>query len=501
MERLTVGGVKTTGRPYIYVLGFVALAVAGALLALHGRKPPIPGDELARIRELFDATAESPPCKPGPGRYCLTEGYGDVDGDGWIDCWREYRGRAPLVTSRLTIWPQCKESAQVTLEVEPEGITILAIPSPLDQPVWLRWIGDRLLGRDHVACVGFDDCPEPGPEWQWLLDSAEREDAAPGLHGRVPLQWHYGTRPTTGVLILPWVPRGWMEHPHRVEHASDTIATARIIVDLPTTRAPTPAIECGRYAIHAEPRGIVATRGRRWTWLFRGPPDFGGFDTGRLVCADGLVLATERGSHAHVAAIDLATGGWLFEPATDAGSGAALYERADGSHVWRRDNMQVIPLPALAHWLQLEPRARPAMSGLATSARPEIEDPHAWTTYASLGVPASDRRGRTRLESEVFPTTELAPAIRDAFTLRFACGSWQISASPTAVLAERGSFARWLAMTRPDAVEQYSRVWCEAGRVVVRDVGARDRFAERPGDPEAVTLVIDPDAGWWQTQM
>src|SRR5262245_3560663 len=294
------------------ILGAVGLAVAAVLHSID--VPTGPGGLSAAddVRAaLFLAS------QPGASRRCSDDAlvtsrlaactldeHADIDGDGRADCWR---GRHDWLASPPTVWPGCRGNPPV-FEIDPAGTSLLGIPRELATPTWLAWIARRIAGRGSVACAGatIAGCDGPGPEWDWLLASADRRRAEPGWHGTVAPRWSSGDPVTApGALIVPHVPAGWMARYRGAEEAPppDAPEGARIVVEAgdPPSAGP---IQCAGLEIRSGRRGITANAAGRWTWLFRGLPDYGGFHATKLVCADGIVIASTGGYFASVAAID-----------------------------------------------------------------------------------------------------------------------------------------------------------------------------------------------------
>ena len=427
---------------------------------------------------------------------CVIDEHGDVDGDGRADCWRVRHGnsdpRAPGdTTSQLTVWPGCRGDG-ASFEVEHTGTSLFVIPGELSTPAWLGWIARRLVGPDAVACFGgtVAGCAQAGPEWDWLLASADRRRAQPGWHGTVAPRWIAGEAVTApGALIVPHVPAGWMARYRGAEEGppADAPAGARIVVE--AGAPPALPIRCAGLEIRSGRRGITGFDAReRWTWLFRGLPDYGGFATAKLACIDDIVIATTGGSFARVVAIDPRTGGWLFAPSFDAGPGAELSALPDGEALWRDEYGHVIPLRALRGWLARPMAGRPSLDALADELRPEASATDAADAMMLTG--SRDPVGREELYGESFASSAVAPRVRASLASRGTCAGWTIASSSTAILAERGARARWLYVEGRPSTRRLASVRCRRGRVIATRVEpGTDLLETDPVKPGGKTVL------------
>ena len=467
--------VKTTSS--LVVLG---VAVAGALVAAWLLRPAAtrsPGLSIAEevrarawLAALEPRTACSDEAVLSRTSDCVRDGHADIDSDGSADCWRELRGNAPMgVWPKLVVWRGCR-GEPVTFELAASGMALLMVPHELASPLWLRWIADRTVGHDRVSCVGIVDCPAPGPEWQWVLDAAARGEAEPGHHGTVAPRWSTGDRKTGGALVLPKVPDGWMQRRRGSEEPipAESRAGARLVVEDPSGYR-LGAIRCGGLDVHAEPGGIVATARGRWTWLFRGLADHGGFAASKLLCLEGLVIATTGGNFADVVAIDPATGGWLYDPGNDCCAGATVKRSLAGEYLWQRDFGVIVTVRRLRGWLALPAARRGPLRALAN--RPELA--HGATSTASMIARTYDRKG-DELWGETFEPSSVTAAMRANLGSSLRCGGEQISWGTTAMLGERGKLARWILVEGDSSTRRIASVQCIARKLRVTRVDSKD---------------------------
>jgi hypothetical protein len=491
------------------ILGAIGLAVAAALTPIAARptdRAGLPAAEDVRAA-LFLAS------QPDPTRWCVDDAlvttrlaactiddHGDIDGDGRADCWRV---RHDELASQLTVWPGCRGSG-TQFEIGHAGTSLLVIPRELATSTWLAWIARRVAGRGSVACDGaaIPGCASPGPEWGWLLASADRRRAQPGWYGTVAPRWSDGDPVTApGALIVPHVRAGWMAHYRGSEEdpPPDAPEGARIIVEAgdPPRAGP---ISCGGLEIRSGRRGITANTGGRWTWLFRGLADYGGFAATKLVCIDGIVIASTGGDFASVAAIDPRTGGWLFAPNYDAGPGAEVSALPDGDVLWRDEYGHVISVAALRDWLATPFAQRTSIDALYIKLRPELADPT--TGEVSMSRGSRDPEGMDELSGDRFDPAAVASQVRASLVARGTCAGWKIASSRTTILAERGAQARWLYVEDRMYGRRITDVRCIAGRVVATRAGPGGDLLEK--DPPAPgvthTLTFDLANGWWRVR-
>ena len=439
---------------------------------------------------------------------CRIDEHGDIDGDGRADCWRVRHGnpdpRGPGdTTSELTVWAGCRGDG-ASFEVAHSGTSLFTIPHELAAPTWLGWIARRLVGPDAVACADgtVAGCAAAGPEWDWLIASADRRRAQPGWYGAVAPRWIAGEPVTTpGGLIVPYVPAGWMARYRGAEEGPPPEAPAgpRIVVEAGVP--PAVPVPCAGLEIRSGRRGIIgfdAAR-QRWTWLFRGLPDYGGFATAKLACIDDVVIATTGGSFAYVVAIDPRTGGWLFAPSYDAGPGAEISALPDGRVLWRDEYGHVIPVHVLRDWLARPITSRPSIDALADQLRPETSAAEASDVMMLTG--SRDPHGREELYGEPFASSAIAPRVRGSLAARGTCAGWTIASSPTAILAERGAQARWLYVEGRTSSRRIASVRCSRGRVLATRVEpGTDLFETDPvsvGGKTVLGFDIRRDR-WWR---
>jgi hypothetical protein len=427
----------------------------------------------------------------------VRDGYGDIDSDGRADCWIEQRADPDrYLAPKLSVWRGCT-GEPVTFEWG-DGMTVLAVPPALASPVWLRWIAEQIVGRAAVSCLGVAGCPAPGqnwPAWQWVLESAQRFAAQPGHHGTVAPRWTTGPRIAGGALVLPAVPGGWMQRLRGAEEPepATSLAGARIILDLgggPTL----PGIPCAGLTVHAEAGGIVGTDANgRWTWLFRGLADYRGFAAKRLLCRDGLAIATTGGNFADVVAVDPATGGWLYDRSSDCCPGAELAPTFDGASLWARDYGTIVPLRRLGEWLAQPAARRPSLIDISKANRPEL---------AHDGAMSANHIGRDHPAGELYEP--FAPATVDRATRAtlgktLSCAGQRISWSPTAVLAERGQ-ARWLTMEHRGSTRRIERVTCAGRRITIAYVRGNDLLEEIEPKLAREAIEVDLDRRRWRVK-
>ena len=431
-------------------------------------------------------------------RHAQVRGYEDIDGDGSADCWIEQRAdQDRYLTPKLSVWRGCTWDP-VTFEWW-DGMAVLAIPPELASPVWLRWIAEQIVGRDAVSCIGIAGCPTPGqnwPAWQWVLDSAQRFAAQPGHHGTIAPRWRTGPRTAGGALVLPAVPGGWMQRLRGSEEPepATSLAGARIVLDL-GGRPTLPAIPCAGLTVHAEAGGIVGTDASgRWTWLFRGLADYGGFAPKRLLCRDGLAIATTGGNFADVIAVDPATGGWLYDRASDCCPGAELEPTLGGGYLWTRDYGTIIPLRRLGTWLAQPAARRPSLIAISKANRPELAHEGAFTA-SMIGRNHPDGE----LWGEPFDPATVDRAMRATLGTTLACAGHRISWSPTAVLAERGK-ARWLSMEHWAGTRRIERVICNGRRITIAYAGGNDLLEETEPKLTRQAIEIDLDRRRWRVK-
>jgi len=77
------------------------------------------------------------------------------------------------------------------------------------------------------------------------------------------------------------------------------------------------------------------------------------------------------------------------------------------------------------------------------------------------------------------------------------CGGWKISASPTAVLAERGTRARWLLVEQAHSWRRMTEVRCENNRIVVERPDGNNLLVVDEPVFLTQTITIDLAHGWW----
>jgi hypothetical protein len=474
--------IKTS--PSLAVLVAVAvLAVAGGAVAwlLRDDAQPTGLSAIERVRASALLSRHA----------VVRDGHGDVDGDGVADCWIQQRADEERYTSpKLWVWRGCA-GEPVTFEWWDRRATVLVIPPALASPVWLRWIARQIT--DDVSCIGIVGCPAPGQDWQWVLDSAQRFAAQPGHHGTVAPRWSIGPRSAGGALVLPQVPAGWLQRLRGSEEPepATSLAGARIVVDLGGGPV-LPAIACGGLTVHAEAGGIVGTTpSGRWTWLFRGLVDYGGFHAKRLLCRDGLVIATTGGGFADVVAIDPKTGGWLYDRSSDCCPGAEVV-RAHLGDLWRRDYGTVVSLPKLHAWLALPAQQRPSLIEISRTSRPELAHDGA---FAAGLIGRND--GSSELWGEPFAPRTVDAATRATLRDLWSCAGHRISWSPTAVLAERTGAARWLAMEGNGSTRRIASVACVRRKIVIAYVTGNDLLEESEPKFQIGTLSVDLDRKRW----
>jgi hypothetical protein len=424
---------------------------------------------------------------------CVIDDHDDIDGDGLADCWRVHHDE---LASTLTVWRSCRGEA-ATFEIGHTGTSLLVIPRELATPTWLFWIARRLAGHDDVACAGFAiaGCDRPGPEWDWILASAERRRAHPGWHGAVAPRWSTGgpvTKP--GALIVAHVPAGWMNS-HR-EGVQPDPEGARIIVEAGAPPAAGP-ITCAGLEIRSGRRGLTANDARgRWTWLFRGLPDRGGFAVTKLACVDDVVLASTGGDFASVAAIDPKTGGWLYAPAFDAGSGASVSALPDGEVQWGDEYGHAIPIPKLHGWLATPFAQRASIEEMAKALRPELVE-----QVGNIGLLAArDPIGNEELYGDTFDAATLPAGVRASLVARGSCAGWTIASSRTAILAERDTQARWVYVEGASWGRRLTNVRCTGGLIVATRIepGADLLENEHPAKGDTHILTFDLAHNWWR---
>ncbi|HEY5934047.1 MAG TPA: hypothetical protein VIU61_05425, partial [Kofleriaceae bacterium] len=392
------------------LLVLAGLAIAGTLLAWKLRSDPEPRAGLSATEQIR-ATAHL------AAHASVQNGHADVDRDGRVDCWSQARGdENRYLTPKLLVWRGCTGDP-ITFEWWTAGMSVLAIPPELASPLWLRWIAGRIAG-DHTSCVGIVGCPAPGQAWQWVLDSARRYPAQPGHHGTVTPRWSTGPRTSGGALVLPSVPAGWMQRLRGSEEPEPETSRpgARIVIDLGGADW-LPPISCGGLTVHAEAGGIVGTDAQgRWTWLFRGLAGYGAFHAKRLVCLDGVAIATTLGSFADIAAIEPATGGWLFDRSSDCCPGAEVAPTLGGDHLYSRDFGTVVTVRKLHAWLARPAAERPSLVEVSHAARPELAHEGAFTaTVIGRNHPDGELWG------EPFDATTIDAAMRAALPMTLEC--------------------------------------------------------------------------------
>ena len=469
------------------VLGVAILALAGVTVAwvLHDEPRPT---GLSTMEHVRAGTLLA--------KHRQARGYEDVDGDGSADCWIQQRTDPErYLMPKLSIWRGCV-GEPVTFEWW-DGMAVLAIPPELASPAWLRWIAAQIVGRDAVSCIGIAGCPAPGqnwPAWQWVLDSAQRFAAQPGHHGAVAPRWSTGPRSAGGALVLPAVRGGWMQRLRGSEEPepATSLAGARIVLDL-GGRPALPAIPCGGLTVHAEAGGIVGTDASgRWAWLFRGLADYGGFAPKRLLCRDGLVIATTGGNFADVIAVDPATGGWLYDRGSDCCPGAELAATLDGAYLWARDYGTIVPLRRLAAWLAQPAAQRPSLIEISRALRPELAHDGAFSATV-----IGRNHSAAELWGEPFDKATVDRAMRATLVNTLACAGHRITWSPTAVLAER-SKARWLAMEYQASTRRIERVTCAGRRITIAYAGGNDLLEEAAPKLTREALEVDLDRNRWR---
>ena len=207
-----------------------------------------------------------------------------------------------------------------------------------------------------------------------------------------------------------------------------------------------------------------------------------------LRCEDGTIVAIESGFYSGIAVIDPATGGWLYEPPTDYSRGASLHVAPDGSKLWHREPRGTLSFRALQHWLATPVAARPPLYDVVIAERPEL---------ASVTAPEYDASDIVRqAPGEWVASDAIGPAARRGLVARGGCAGWQIFASGTAVLAERGGRARWIAVEPLGSSRRYTDVRCAGERAEIARFAGTPIISDGTREGEAPDqLVVDLSTG------
>jgi hypothetical protein len=349
-------------------LQLAVLVLAGVAASCRARPPaqrrapaPLSAGEIARAQKFLE-----PIRRPeGPDGHLRTSKwtgeFADVDGDRRADCWVHYTD--DTLGLNLLVWPACqgdREKPAGTFRYPRVGMAALAIPAALSAPPWLVWLAQRLRGNSAITCLGnaVADCDAPGPEWRWVLEANHRERVEPGLRGTVTPDWQTTPRGAlAGALIIPTsLAATWSS---TRETIAATPARAWILLDADFDRDP-PRFACAGLQIVVEEGGIFAIDERqRWTWLFRGLPDYGGFVAGKSTsCVDGLVVAQSQ-TRSDFVVVDATSGAWLFLSSIEYEGVYHLYGAASAGALWRRHESKIEPLERLRRLVAARRRVVP----------------------------------------------------------------------------------------------------------------------------------------------